>query len=178
MPATKIPAFIVRSYPAFRMARLFRVYVDGDALYLIRMRGVIGSADAGSPRHEFHPGRALVGTLLQWWAKRSQDAAANKLDAQGPREMLGAHRLNLRIEPWEVEESRLQPRRLLGHGEHLACWSLTPRGRRPLTFQIEDEASFKTALEHLPRLLGPALTVSVAWDASTGQAMRVKETSP
>jgi hypothetical protein len=33
------PAFIVRSYPPFRMARIFRVYVDRDAVYLICMRG-------------------------------------------------------------------------------------------------------------------------------------------
>jgi hypothetical protein len=48
-PATiETPAFIVRSYPPFRMARIFRVYVDRDALYLIRMRGLVGHADAGS----------------------------------------------------------------------------------------------------------------------------------
>src|SRR5262249_7193111 len=98
------PAFNVRSYPAFRMARLYRLYVDRDALYLIRMRGVIGSADAGS-RYTLHPGGALVGALLRWWAGWSQDAAARELDARGPREMLDAHRLNLRVEPGEVVES-------------------------------------------------------------------------
>jgi hypothetical protein len=58
----EIPAFNVRSYPPFRMARLHRVYVDREALYPIRMRGVIGNADAGS-RFELHPGRALTGSL-------------------------------------------------------------------------------------------------------------------
>jgi hypothetical protein len=171
---SKIPAFNVRSYPAFRIARLYRVYVDRDALYLIRMRGVIGSGDAGS-RNELHPGRALVGTLLRWWAERSQDAGARELDARGPREMLAAHRLNLRVEPGEVVKSRLRPPRLLGHGEHFACWSLTARGRGPLDFQIEDAASLRMALEHLPRLLGPALSVSVAWDESSGRPTRVSE---
>ena len=33
------PAFSVRSYPPFRMACIFRVYVDRDAVYLICMRG-------------------------------------------------------------------------------------------------------------------------------------------
>jgi hypothetical protein len=169
----QIPAFNVRSYPPFRMARLYRVYVDRDALYLIRMRGVIGSADAG-PRFEPHPGRALIGMLLRWWAKNSQDAAASRLDARGPREMLDSHRMNLRVEPGVVE-SRLQPPRLLGHGEHFSCWSLTVRGRRRLTFQIEDAASFKTALEHLPRLLGPALSVSVGWDELNGLPVRLDE---
>jgi hypothetical protein len=42
------PAFIVRSSPPFRMARIFRLYVDRDALYLIRMRGLVGHTDAGS----------------------------------------------------------------------------------------------------------------------------------
>ncbi|GAC1450949.1 MAG: hypothetical protein NVSMB9_35750 [Isosphaeraceae bacterium] len=172
---SQIPAFNVRSYPPFRMARLYRVYADLDALYLIRMRGVIGSADAGSPRLELDLGRALTGMILRKWAEKSQAAAARGLDSRGPREMLGAHRLNLRVEPGEVVESRLRPPRLLGHGEHVACWTLTTRDRRRLTFQIEDPASLRTALENLPPLLGPALRVSVGWDEASGRSVRVDE---
>jgi hypothetical protein len=159
----EIPAFNIRSYPPFRMARLYRVYVDREALYLIRMRGIIGYADAGS-QFEPRPGNLLTGMFLRWWARTSLDAAARELDARGPSEMIDAHRMNLRVEPGEVVQSHLGPPRLLGHGEHFACWSLTIRGRRPLSFQIEDEASLRTALGHLPRLLGPALRVSVALD--------------
>jgi hypothetical protein len=172
----EIPAFNVRSYPPFRMARLYRVYVDRETLYLIRMRGVIGNADAGA-QFELHPGRLLTGMFLRWWANSSQDAAARELDARGPREMLEAHRMNRRVEPGDVVESRLEPPRLLGHGEHLACWSLTLRERKPMSFQIEDAQSLRTALEHLPRLLGPALRVSVAWDESSGRPVRVNEAS-
>ena len=92
------PAFNVRSYPPFRIARLHRVYVDREALYLIRMRGVIGNADAGS-QFEFHPGRRLTGMFLRWWAKTSLDTASRELDTRGPRELLDAHRMNLRVEP-------------------------------------------------------------------------------
>lgn len=159
----EIPAFIVRAYPAFRMARLHRVYVDREALYLIRMAGVLGLSDAGGGL-EFDPGRVLVGAALRWWAGRAQDARARELDARGPREMLDAHRQNARIEPGEVVSSTLGPPRMLGHGAHLACWKLEVRGSRARTFQIEDAASLKTALVHLPRLLGQALSVSVAWD--------------
>jgi hypothetical protein len=166
----EIPAFNVRSYPPFRLARLHRVYVDHEALYLIRMRGIIGNADAGS-RFELHPGRALTGMFPRWWAKTSLDATARELDARGPRDMLDAHRMNLRVEPGEVVES-------LGRGEHFACWSLTLRQRRPLSFQIEDTASLRTALEHLPRLLGPALRVSVAWDELSGRPVRVNKAPP
>src|SRR5690349_15768718 len=79
------PAFNVRSYPPFRMARLHRVYVDLEAHYLIRMRGFIGNADAGS-RFERHPGRALTGMFLRWWARSSLDAAARQLDARAARD--------------------------------------------------------------------------------------------
>ena len=57
----------------------------------------------------------------------------------------------------------------------MACWSLTIRDRRPLSFQIEDEASLRTALEHLPRLLGPALRITVAWDEASSRPVRVNE---
>lgn len=156
-----IPAFSVRSYPAFRMARLHRVYIDSEALYLIRMRGIIGHADAGSP-FDLHPGRALTGMLIRWWARRSLDSAARALDSNDLHALLSASPGNLRVEPWEVEESRLDPPRMLGHGEHFARWSLTLRDRKRLSFQIEDEESFRTALEHLPPLLGATLRVSVS----------------
>jgi hypothetical protein len=81
--------------------------------------------------------------------------------------------MKLRVEPGEVVESQLQPPGLLGHGEHLARWSLSTRGRKRQTFQIEDAASLRTALEHLPRLLGPTLRVTVGWDASSGRPVRV-----
>jgi len=171
------PAFNVRAYPAFRMARNFRVYVDRDALYLIRMSGVFGNADAG-PRHTLHPGKRAIGMLLRWWVEKSQSAQAHALDATGPRMMLDSHPHNRRVEPAEVVESRLRPPQLLGYGEHLAHWSLTVRDRRPLKFQIEDAESLKTALEHLPRLLGPALRVSVGWDDANGEPVRVAEPPP
>lgn len=155
------PAFNVRSYPPFRMARIFRLYIDRDALYLIRTGGLIGHADAGS-RFELHPVSMLVGMFLRWWAKPSTATTARELDRRGPRELVDAHASNLRIERAEVAESCLSPPRLLGHGAHLASWSLTIRGRRPMTFQIEDEASLGTALEHLPRLLEHALSVAPA----------------
>ncbi len=176
MASSEIPAFNVRSYPAFRLARLYRVYVDSDALYLIRMRGIIGIADAGrQPQFVLHPNSVLTWRLMRWWAERSQRAAASELDECGPRLMLDAHRTNMRVEPGAVQESQLRPPRLLGHGEHLACWSLTIRGRKPLTFQIEDAVSFQTALEHLPRFLGPALSVSVGWDELRSQPLRINE---
>jgi hypothetical protein len=113
--------------------------------------------------------------FLGWWAKTSMEASARELDALGPRGLLHSHRMNLRVEPAEVVESRLEPPRLLGHGDHFACWSLSLRERKQFSFQIEDVGSLKTALEHLPRLLGPALSVTVAWDDSSGRSVRVSE---
>jgi hypothetical protein len=174
---TEIPASTVRSYPAFRMSRLFRVYVDRDALYLIRMRGVIGHADAGD-RFDVHLWRDLTSHLLHWWVRRSLAAATRELDDRGPRGMLDAHRQNLRVERCEVSESRLEPPRLLGHGEHFASWSLTLRDRKPMSYQIEDAESLQTALAHLPRFLGAALQVTVAWDNAGQRPIRVNQSLP
>ena len=155
-----VPALNVRSYPAFRMARLHRVYVDREALYVIRMAGNIGLGDAGS-KVELDLGTAITGMLIRFWAKRSLEESARRLDQRGPHEQLSDHRANLRIEPGEVIESRLDPPRFLGHGEHFARWTLEVRPKRRLTFQIEDETSLRIALVHLPRLLGTRLRVSV-----------------
>ena len=160
---TDVPAFSVRSYPAFRFARLHRVYIDKDALYLIRMPGVIGHADAAA-RFQLDPGQALTGMLIRYWAKKSLEAKARRLESSEPSELLGDHRSNRRVDSRDVVESRLDPPRLLGHGEHFACWSLQLRDRKRFRFQIEDETSLKVALEHLPKLLGTTLTVSVTAD--------------
>ena len=168
---TSLPAFNVRSYPAFRMARVHRVYVDRDALYLIRMRGAVGIADAG---WQYNPQTALFGAILRWWARKSLDSGTRALDERGPREMLEAHPHNARFAPADIASSRLEPAGLMGHGVHLARWTLTPRGRKALSFQIEDSESLRTALAVLPGLLGPALSVTVAWDSSRGGPVRVK----
>jgi hypothetical protein len=95
---------------------------------------------------------------LGWWTK---SAAVRRLDAHGPAWVLGDHASNLRVEPGEVAESRLDPPSKAYDRPHSASWSLTPRGQKPLTFYLEDETGLKTALEHLPRLLGKALIVNV-----------------
>jgi hypothetical protein len=170
---SSLPAFTVRSYPAFRMARMHRVYVDRDVLYLIRMRGVVVIAVPDADCFFFDD---PFSDLLRWWARRSQRSAARELDERGPREMLEAHRQNRRFEAGDIASSRLEPARLLvGHGTYLARWTLTPRGRKAMTFQIEDSASLRTALAVLPGLLGPALSVTVAWDMFQGGPVRVKE---
>ena len=52
------PRFTVRSYRAFRTARLYRVFVAPEALYFIRMKGLISASDAGSGHpHRPAPGR-------------------------------------------------------------------------------------------------------------------------
>ena len=167
-PMNPIPAFNVRSYPSFRFPRLHRVYVAEDGLYFMRMRGILGFGDVvhqtgvGTDR-AFAVGYDLLRGLIIWWSGRSQGAQASRLDSLGPRELLGTHRGNLRIEPGEVDESRLFAEELP------ASWSLKTRRRRTLSFKIEDDLSLSTALEHLPRLLGPTLQVSAPDSGPTSQ---------
>jgi hypothetical protein len=163
-----MPAFNVRG-KTFWSSPLYRVYVGHDALYLIRVRWVIGLTRGGRI-HMGETGAEGCGAVLLiipviallaglgWLTKT---AAVRRLDARGPADMLGKHASNLRVEPGEVVESRLDPPTKAYDGPHSACWSLTPRGRQPLTFYIENEEGLKTALEHLPRLLGKAMTVTV-----------------
>ena len=115
---------------------------------------------------------ALAIRLIVWWARWSQDAQQHRLDPRGPRELLGTHRGNLRIEPDEVAESRLVCLELSA-----GSWAVTRRRRRALRFRIEDGASLKTALEHLPRLLGPALDVSVSKDIASKSAVPMMTSS-
>ncbi len=149
---------------------LYRVYVGPDALYLIRVRWVFGLVRGGrldlglqGPDGCFAllliiPIILLLGGL-GWLTKR---AAVRRLDAKGPAKAVGNHPTNLRVGSGEVAKSRLDPPSGTYDAPHSASWSLTLRGREPTTFYLDDDqADLKTAVEHLPRLLGKAMTVNV-----------------
>jgi hypothetical protein len=161
--------------PAFRLARAYRVYVDRDALYLIRVRGLAAYAD-GAERMTLHPGQALINALVRPRLRRWHETAVGGLDARGPRELLDAHRANLRIDLADVESSHLRGPRWFDTDGQLARWSLTARGAGTWEFRVEDEASLQAALEHLPARLGPVHRASVAWDELRRRPLRVKET--
>lgn len=165
------PAFTVRHHPAFRFARHYRVYLDHDALYLIRMGGLVGVGEFGDPDSRLawaNPGRFVIG----WLVSRFLKARAANLDERGPRELLDAHPDNRRLDRTEIASARLEPSSILSGATSVAVLTLTPTSGRAMKYQIEDGTSLKRALDSLPSLLGPALTVTVAWDEASGLPVR------
>ena len=78
-----LPAFMVRTYPAFRPARLYRVFVSGDSLYFIRLGGLISPSDAGSG-YSLDPGKWAVSLLIRKFAKKSLDSELTRIENKDP----------------------------------------------------------------------------------------------
>jgi hypothetical protein len=154
------PAFVVRSYPAFRAARLYRVLVSPTTLYFIRMKGLISASDAGSA-FDFRPDHAAVAALIRWFGQKTIDSARAETEQVDPEEMVRTSKKHFKLSVDEFVNSSLEPPSLFsGHGHYYASWKIVTHDRKD-RFQIEDPESLESALMSLPAVLGPKLTVKV-----------------
>ena len=78
------PGFTIRSYPAFRTARLYRVLVAPDTLYFIRMKGLISASDAGAGIH-IDPLQAAVAAAIRWFGRNAMESSRQQVEQQRPR---------------------------------------------------------------------------------------------
>ena len=101
-----LPAFTVRTYPAFRPARLYRVLVSGDSLYFIRLGGLISPSDAGYS-HSFDPGERAVAALIGWIAKKSLNADLVRIESTDPARIVELDKKHFKVTPDEVIDSRI-----------------------------------------------------------------------
>jgi hypothetical protein len=157
----KYPAFTVRSYPAFRPAREFRVFVSPNALYFIRLSGLVSASDAGSGMSLYAQERAMA-SVIRWFASKSQSNELDQIESADPAELVVSGKHHFQVSPSEVFESRLDPPSLFG-GQRPAFgrWRLSQEGRKPVTYEIESAESLETALQHLPLLLKDKLKVNI-----------------
>jgi hypothetical protein len=154
------PGFTVRTYPAFRAARLYRVFVAPDALYFIRMKGLISVSDAGSGL-PIDPLQAAVAAVIRWFGRKTMESSREQVERCDPEEMVRSSKKHFKLAADDLVTSSLEPPSLLGgHGHHYARWKVAAPGLKQ-TFQIEDADSLQAALDRLPGVLGPRLTVKV-----------------
>jgi hypothetical protein len=154
------PGFTIRSYPAFRTARMYRVFVAPDTLYFIRMKGLISVSDAGAGIH-IDPMQAAVAAAIRWFGRKAMESSREQVERSDPEEMVRSSKKHFKLTARDLVSSSLDPPSLLGgHGHHYARWKVVAPGVKQ-AFQIEDAESLQAALDHLPGVLGPRLTVKV-----------------
>lgn len=163
------PGFTIRSYPAFRTARLYRVLVGQDALYFIRMKGLVSAADAGSGL-SLDPMHVVFSIALRWFGSNVMESGRKQAESSDPDELVRSSKQHFKLAAGDVVRASLDPPALLGgHGLHYARWKVVAPGVKE-TFQIEDPDSLRSALELLPGVLGDRLTVKV--DPPVGDLFR------
>jgi hypothetical protein len=168
-----LPAFTVRAYPSFRPARMFRVVFSGEVIYLIRMKGLLGQADAGGYEHYSSGQQRMMAEFIRWWAGKSIASGVQEVDGADPEELLARNKKNLRLTPEDFASSTLEPASILGHGEHYARWKFTLQDGRKLLFQVEDVDDLKAAITSLAEALRAAHTNKVGWNDAERTVFRL-----
>jgi hypothetical protein len=154
------PGITVRSYPAFRPARLYRVLVSRDALYFIRLKGLISVSDAGSESPFALPQHVAFAALIRIFARSSLAKSLAEIERSDPEELLYSSHKHFKLTAADFISSTLDPPSLFSaHGPSYARWKIVAQGHKN-TYQVEDAESLSTALQNLPNLLGAKLTVT------------------
>ena len=155
------PAFTVRSYPSFRPARLWRVLVAPEALYFIRMKGLISPGDAGNPEAWSRDQRA-TGKAILWLGRKALASGLAEVERLDPAEAVRSSKAHFKAGFDEIETLKLDPPSLLGQGTPVAKMTLRLVGEKAAIYQIEDEESLEVARAELPGRLGPKLQGKLA----------------
>ena len=162
--------FNVRALFALKSDRLYRVYAMPDGLYLIRIGGQ-GGLDGQTLALGAGGGAlgVLIGSLLGAGGRGGGDKKAAAADEQGPLTQLGHHKHDLRVRLDEILECSIEPpSRMPSHGPQAARWLLTTRDEK-WNLQFETNEDVVIALDHLPRVLGSRLKISIVWSPTAGE---------
>jgi hypothetical protein len=153
----------VRFISTFTPDRLYRVYACGDQLAFVKIGGQAGVAEGVAAQF------GLLGALvLAWWKKRNRNKVQQTLaqqDQQDVELLLNGDPKNFSIQPGQIARASIDPPGILGaHGRSHGAWKLDETNGTKRSFQFEDLAEMREAMQVLPRILGAALTINVKWD--------------
>lgn len=166
-----IAPFSARLISTWSLDRLYRVYPTKEYLFFIRIGGQGAVARAAAVQFGI-----LGGMILGYFEKRASARLADglrDLDAQDPHALIGRHKHDFRVGLVEVESSRIGPAARVGtHGPHVGRWVLTPRGRKPITLQLEKVEDMKAAIDGVAAVAGPRHQNVVVWNADSGRFVK------
>lgn len=154
--------FNARLISTWSSDRLYRVYPTNDGISFIRVGGQGGAAQAAAAQFGL-----LGGLVLGLFAGRSANRLAEKVreaDSQDPHALLGRHKHDFQVRMIEVESSVLgRAARIGGHGPHVGRWSLSVRGEKPMTLQLETVGDMQAAARALPEAVSGLHRNDVVW---------------
>ncbi len=150
-----LPGFTIRADPAFRPARLIRVLVSPDALYFIRMKGLISPSDAGGTGPFVPRRQAAVASVIRQLGHASLASGLAEVERSDPEELVCASKKHFKIPAADFVASNLDPPPLFGgQGVCYARWKVVAKGHKN-TYQIEDAESLETAWPNSPDCWDP-----------------------
>lgn len=148
----------------FARDRLYRIYVDSNTLYFIRIGGQFAYKDI----NDLYPSGGLAYAVKTSLAASERIMAPEEiavLDRSSPRQALGQHKHNMAIPLADIASAVLVSPPLISlHGRNFGRWILNLKEGESWTFQFMEVEQMQTAVEVLPNLLGEKLQVKVRWE--------------
>jgi hypothetical protein len=164
-------AFNARYVSFLKSDRLYRVYIERDELFFLKIAG-----QAISQALSMHFG--LLGILIfapmRRRAKTKIEARIKEYDQHPPSIHLSDGKHNFRTMISEIESSTLMPAAAFNaHGQQVGRWVLQIRGQKPMSFQFESLEDMRHAFEMLPKHLSVHQN-QVVWNDAKGKYVKMK----
>jgi hypothetical protein len=136
--------FNAKAIFTFKSDRQYRVYADADQLYFIHLVG----------QHDFIA--KLQGV---------DPEKIREMDRTPPKDMAGNHPHDFTVALTDVASATIDaPSFWGGHGKHSGSWQLTLADGTKWSFQFEEVADMRRAIESLATILEKKISVNAKWD--------------
>ncbi|HPR65329.1 MAG TPA: hypothetical protein PK014_14060 [Thermoanaerobaculia bacterium] len=166
----EVRPFTARATYALKPDQYYRVYVDGDSIYFVRISGQsLAAGVAGGLEAQLGSlGRSLGAGLVRR-AKRKLFQAGMEADKKDYRTLGMADKRSFRKSTAEIRSAVIDPAEAIsGHGMHVGVWRLEFSDGKKLRLQFEEISEMKKAVDGLPGVFGEKLKVNAAWNERGG----------
>jgi hypothetical protein len=152
-------SFNARAVFTFSPDRIYRVESRNGCLYFLRIGGQFDTGSLGPP-----PGGGLLPAVMMLAASKALSHKHEKAQliardpAGDPEELLTIHPHNFRLLPSEIKRATFHPKKWFpSHGPHVGRLVIEQLDGKIQEYQFEKMPDLRTALDHLPALIGDKL---------------------
>ncbi|MHB1456911.1 MAG: hypothetical protein ACYC0V_08365 [Armatimonadota bacterium] len=150
------PSFNVRAVFMWKSDRLYRVCIDNQKLYFIRVGGQGVGAYGLS---------GAIGALIAMVLQKRNDKQTAKLDMTNPEEAIRNHKDSFFLTTSQINQTSIEPMdKSSMHGVNFGQWLLTETNDTKWRFQFESKEDMKSAIDMLSAFFGNKLVCNVEWD--------------
>lgn len=161
-------SFHARSIHAISPDRIYRVELSGEVMYFLRIGGQF---DLDRLEHQGHGAGQVAAAMLltvgeAMFRQHKREELLARDPNQHPETLLCLHPHNFKLRPVDIKRATFLPRKWLLSlfRRHYGRLVVELMNDERWEFHFESSDDLRTALERLPKMLGPKLTKNLVWD--------------